>query len=310
MREDKIMYKYRKKLFRGGDAFLLEYDGTYYIYCTTENDTPAFTSDHPYFETDKNGEDGIEVHVSKNLIDWENGGYCLKKGDAFGERWFWAPEVSYYKGRFYMVYSADEHPAIAVSDSPMGPFKAFTDGPLRKEGSIDGHLLFDDDGSIYLYFAAFDNGNKIKVARMSDDLTKIEHEYENVLISADEQPWEMKDCRIAEGPFVLKHKGLYYLTYSANHTRCEDYAVGYAVSEHPYGPFRKYEHNPILHRFDDIVGTGHHSFAPTKDENRYLCVYHCHSGSHVDFKPRMVCIAEAVFEENPDGGADILTIKQ
>ena len=32
-----------------------------------------------------------------------------------------------------------------------------------------------------------------------------------------------------DAPFVIKHKGLYYLTYSANHTRCVDYCAGYAV---------------------------------------------------------------------------------
>ena len=73
-----------------------------------------------------------------------------------------------------MVYTADEHPAIAVSDCPIGPFKKLTDNWLREEPAIDGHLLFDDDGSIYLYFASIDGRNQIRVAKMSDDLKKIE----------------------------------------------------------------------------------------------------------------------------------------
>ena len=36
-----FMYKYGKRLFDGGDAFLLEHDGTYYVYCTTENGLPG-----------------------------------------------------------------------------------------------------------------------------------------------------------------------------------------------------------------------------------------------------------------------------
>lgn len=302
------MSKFGKKLFDGGDGFLLEYDGVYYVYCTTENDMPAFTEEYPFYETCKNDEDGIEVHISKDLVHWENGGYCLKKEDVIGEHGFWAPEVSYYNGKFYMVYTADEHPAIAVSDSPTGPFKKLTDNWLRDKHAIDGHLLFDDDGSIYLYFAAFENGNQIRVAKMSNDLKSIEWEHNDVLIKAEE-PWETIDGLIAEGPFVIKHKGLYYLTYSANHTRCEDYSVGYAVSDSPIGPFKKYDKNPILHKVGDIVGTGHLSFAPTENENKFLCIYHCHSGNPNNFKPRKICLAEAEFIQN-ESGSDILAINQ
>ena len=307
------MYKYGKKLFRGGDPFLLKHDGIYYVYCTTENDLPAYTDEYPFFETYKeNGDDGIEVHISKDLTNWENCGFCLKKEEVLGNHGFWSPEVSYYNGMFYMVYAADEHLAIAVSDGPAGPFKKLTNDWLREFPAIDGHLFFDDDGSIYLYFAALENGNRIKVAKMSDDLTRIEHEYESVLISADKdvQRWETVDGCIAEAPFVLKHNRVYYLTYSSNHVRCPDYAVGYAVSDKPYGPFKKYDNNPILHKFDDIVGTGHHSFAPTEENNRYLCIYHCHSDAHNSFKPRQICLAEAEFAKNPDGGADILVVNQ
>lgn len=289
------MYKYGKKLFAGGDGFVLEHGGSYYVYCTTENDLPAFTPEYPFFETYKDGRDGIEVHVSKDLTTWENKGYCLEKGEnVLGTHGFWAPEVSYYNGRFYMVYTADEHVAIAVSDAPEGPFVKHTDGYLLDRTAIDGHLFFDDDGEIYLYYVCFNNDNHICVAKMSKDLRTVEEAYDEVLIEATE-PWERIDCKVAEGPFVLKHGGLYYLTYSANHTRCADYAMGYATSSSPTGPFEKSKSNPILHRFDDIVGTGHHSFMPTDDENRYICIYHCHGGNISGFKPRKICFAEAEF---------------
>ena len=104
----------------------------------------------------------------------------------------------------------------------------------------------------------------------------------------------------------MKHNGKYYLTYSANHTRSEDYAVGYAVSDSPYGPFRKYSGNPILHKTDEVKGTGHHSFVRSLDEKELICVYHCHH-SKSEFQPRMVCIDRACFEKN-DNGDDILVI--
>lgn len=291
-----------ERIFAGGDPFLMKHEGTYYIYCTSENDRKLEAANA--FDTDKNGQDGFYVYQSNDLSHWEKKGLCLSRQDAIGEKWFWAPEVSYYKGRFYMVYSAEEHLAVAVSDSPIGPFKQHSDGWLRKEPAIDGHLLFDDNG-IYLYYVRLDDGNRIFVAKMADDLKRVEVEYENELISAKEE-WETVDALVAEGPFVIKHEGLYYLSYSCNHTRSEDYAVGYAVSDSPTGCFEKYEHNPILYKKGDTVGVGHNSFMPTDDKNKFLCAYHCHSGNSDNFKPRMVCLCDAEFEKH--GNRDILKI--
>lgn len=282
------------RLFPGGDPFLMKHDGKYYIYCTTENGEKLESPSA--FNTDKDGKDGFYVYQSEDLIRWENKGLCLSKSDTVGEKWFWAPEVSYYNGKFYMVYSAEEHLAIAVSDSPAGPFKQYSDGWLRDEPAIDGHLLFDNSG-IYLYYVRLGSGNRIFVAKMSEDLKRIEHEYEDVLIKTEE-PWEKVDKDVAEGPFVIKHNGLYYLAYSCNHTRSEDYAVGYAISNCPTGPFKKYENNPILRKKGDVAGVGHNSFMPTDDENRFICAYHCHSGNSDNFKPRMVCLCEAGFEKD------------
>lgn len=291
------------RLFEGGDPFLMTYSGKYYIYCTTENNRKLESANA--FDTEKDGNDGFYVYESDDLINWKNKGLCLEKKNAVGDRWFWAPEVSYYNGKFYMLYSAEENLAIAVSESPTGPFVKLTDGWLRNR-TIDGHLLFDDDGSIYIYFADLKNNNRIFAGKMSADLTEIEYECEKVLIEATE-PWETLDCRVAEGPFVLKHKGLYYLSYSVNHTRCEDYAVGYAVSDKPFGPFVRAENNPILHKPADLVGTGHHSFMPTADKDKYICAFHCHSGNPNNFKPRMVCLSVSGFEKQ-QGKPDRLCI--
>lgn len=282
------------RLFEGGDPFLMSYDGKYYIYCTTENSRKLETPNA--FDTEKDGRDGFYVYESGDLKHWENKGLCLEKQNAVGEKWFWAPEVSYYNGKFYMIYASEQNLAIAVSEKPTGPFVKLNDSWLR-ELTIDGHLLFDDDGNIYVYFVDLKDGNRIFAGKMSSDLTKIEYECDNVLIEA-EKPWETVDCRVAEGPFVIKHNGLYYLSYSVNHTRSVDYAVGYAISDKPFGPFVKADNNPILHKPGSLVGTGHHSFMPTEDKNKFICAFHCHSGDHDNFKPRKVCISAAEFVKN------------
>lgn len=291
-------------LFPGADPFILSYEGKYYIYPTTQKDEAAKINNFYLTESDE-AVDGIMVYVSDDLVNWECKGYALKNTDVMGNKWFWAPEITVKDGKFYMAYSAEEHMAVAVSDSPLGPFKQEKKQWLSERQGIDGHIFIDDDGQVYFYYVRFDNGNKINVARMSKDLLSIDESTEKLLIQA-EDPWETIDCLVTEGPFVLKHNGLYYLTYSTNHTRCKDYAVGYAVSDSPWGPFVKYKNNPILHKNDEVTGTGHHSFA-CLDDGRILCSYHCHC-SLDSFLPRKVCLDWARFEKDPDGDNDILVI--
>ena len=277
---------YKNPLMVGADPFVLAYGSRYYLYAT-------------------NADDGFRVYESEDMAIWEDKGYCLKKGDAIGEKWFWAPEVMEKDGRFYMVYVAEEHLAIATSYSPLGPFVQSEKKWLSEEKAIDGHFFVDDDGTVYLYYVRFDNGNVIYMSTFIDNFNVLDEKNERFLLRADEE-WELKDCEVAEGPFVLKHGGKYYLTYSANHTRSEYYAIGYAVSDSPFGPFKKYEGNPILHKTDKVNGTGHHSFVRSLDGKEIICVYHCHN-SKTEFSPRLVCIDRASFEANGDGD-DVLVI--
>lgn len=287
---------FKNPMFDGADPFVLFHEGKYYLYCTTEISKALIGAND--FSTDTPEGDGIYVYVSSDMKEWKKHGYALKKGDSIGEKWFWAPEVLAYRGKFYMVYASEEHMAIAVADHPLGPFKQENKRWLRDDISIDGSFFVDDDGSVYLYYARLGGQNRIFVAKMKDDLSEIEEEYPSCLIEATE-PWETLDCLIAEGPFVLKHKGLYYLSYSCNHTRCEDYAVGYAVSSSPLGPFKRFEGNPILKKNTHLVGVGHHSFF--RGENGALyCAYHCHNINSSYFRPRMSCINTAEFVKGKD----------
>lgn len=280
----------KNPLFTGADPFLLYHEGMYYMYFTggAEKDRPGFL-----------------VYSSADLQNWENRGYCLEAKDVMGDRNFWAPELIYRDGKFYMVYVANEHLGVAVADSPLGPFKQEDKKWLSERKAIDGHFLLDGDGQTYLYYVRFDNANVIYAAKMSDDLMSIDEENEVRLIDATEE-WETRDCLVAEGPFVLKHNGLYYLTYSCNHTRSQDYAVGYAVSDKPLGPFVKYKGNPILHKTETVFGVGHHSFSLAADGKTLLCAYHSHESKEQAF-PRKVCIDLAEFVRK-EGEDDILVV--
>lgn len=286
-------------------------------------ETPLFLADPYIFE--ENGvfyaygtfsRNGITVYRSLDMKTWE--GPCgkasenlaLHKDDSWGNRNFWAPEVYRYNGRYIMTYSADQRIAIAFSDSPLGPFiqekpfKAFT----PDQNSIDSHIFIDDDGQAYLYWVRFGlgKGNEIRVARLSQDLTEIVSSQTECLHSTP-GTWEVTEPehRVCEGPFVLKHDGKYYLSFSCNHFKSCDYAVGYAVSDSPMGPWERYKGNPILIRHDGLCGTGHHAFFRRSDGKLFI-VYHAHHDNET-VAPRKMIISPCKFIENGDS-PDIITV--
>ena len=77
---------------------------------------------------------------------------------------------------------------------------------------------------------------------------------------------------------TFKKDGTYYIMYSANHFGGEHYAVGYATSTSPLGPYKKSADNPVLHKNTDkggiVSGTGHNSIVYSPDGKEMFCVYH------------------------------------
>lgn len=281
------------------DPYILEADGVFYAYGT-------------------HSRNGIEVYRSSDMKHWEgpcgaaDGGLALHKDDSWGDRDFWAPEVYRIDGRYVMTYSVAQRIAIAFSDSPLGPFVQEEQAVYTPDqNSIDSHIFIDDDGQAYMYWVRFGlgKGNEIRAAKLSPDLKSIVSEQVECLCS---QPgtWEVTDpkVRVSEGPFVLKHNGMYYLTYSCNHFQSQDYAVGYAVSENPLGPWKRYEGNPILHRHGGYYGTGHHSFLNTSDGMNWI-VYHVHKNGE-KVTPRKLLISPYRFEPQENGPDKIVIGKK
>ena len=253
------------------DPFILLHDGVYYAYGTREP--------------------GFRIYTSTDLEHWQKKGIALDIDNCWGTGQFWAPEVYNVKGNFFIFYSSEEHICVASSDNPEGPFRQEVIKPIREEKGIDTSLFIDDDGTPYLYFVRFTGGNVIWVAEMTDDLLGIKEETLKECISAS-KPWETVDSKVAEGPSVFKVDGTYFLIYSANHTRSQDYAVGYATAPSPYGPWEKYSGNPVLRRdspyADGLVGTGHG--APFKDkEGKFMYVFHAHYSDSI-MNPRTMYI--------------------
>lgn len=255
------------------DPHVMLVDGTYYLYATTHGR-------------------GYDAWTSTDLVHWKNRGsvYRAPHGGA------WAPDVFHNKrgdGRFYLYYTNDDPNAppgpldkqigVAMSDSPLGPFE---DKKVLAAGSIDAHLFQDDDGRYYLYYVEIVGGFKIFAQPMADPLTP---EGERILVLRPTEPWEMVSGHVTEGPFMLKRDGIYYLTYSGTGADSPNYAIGYATSKSPLGPFEKHAGNPIARRKkastnvrgrktraqqgEGIYGPGHHCVVDGPDGRMWM-VYH------------------------------------
>ena len=285
------------------DPTIFLHDGLYYLYGTNGN--PKLSE-----------KEGFLVYTSKDLTTWEGpkgitGGLALKKGDAFGDKGFWAPQVFEYQNKFYMVYTANEHIAMAVSDSPLGPFintdKEDLKAPVKQ---IDPFVFFDDDGKKYLYHVRLDHGNRIFVAELSDDLLSIKPKTLTECLSGELQ-WENtchSEWPVTEGPTVLKHNNVYYLIYSANDFRNPDYAVGMATSMNPIGPWKKSEKNAFIHKdMLGINGPGHGDVLFDKNGGMQYVLHTHFSDSEV--QPRRTAIVKISFEQN-EGIPDLLEINK
>lgn len=280
------------------DPAMIYYHGVYYLYGTVE----------------KNANEGFLVYTSGDMKTWKlseiNNGYALRKGDVYGIANFWAPQVFFYKKKFYMAYVADENIAIAESKNPAGPFTQKVKQPLTAlVKQIDPFVFIDNNGKKYLYHVRLSGGNKLFVAEMTDDFSAIKPQTLQQCITATKK-WENTantSWPVTEGPSLLKHKNLYYLFYTANDFRNPDYAVGYAISNHPEGPWRKYAGNPIISKNNiGINGTGHGDFITGKKGN-LLYVFHTHNSDSA-VAPRTTAVVSVKFVKDKKADTDKLVV--
>ncbi|MBO5270155.1 MAG: glycoside hydrolase family 43 protein [Clostridia bacterium] len=270
---------YENPIYPGyADPDVLYHDGVYYLYAT-------------------GGSGGYRVHTSSDLVHWKDAGVCLPFGLYGITKNYWAPDVEYIDGKFYMVTSCNETLGMAVSDSPLGPFVGTTDAPLYAK-SIDGHLFVDDDGRRYLYFVSWRSTYGIYGVELDENMRPIAST-ERLVIRPTE-PWEKDRGNVTEGPYMLKRNGVYYLTYSGSHYESKHYAVGYATATSPLGTYEKYALNPIMIGNAYVSGVGHHCVLVLPDRDEMYVVYHCHN-STTAVHGRKVCIDRMRFSPVKDG---------
>lgn len=291
-----------------GDPFVFRArDGAYYLFATS-------------------APDGFYCWKSDDLVHWgaKKMAY-LRQAASWGVKDFWAPEAVAYGGRYYLFYSARNRDGslrigAALSEKPDGPYRDARNGPLFDFGyaAIDAHVLTDDDGQNYLFFSKDCSENTVGAihtseiygVQLSSDLLSVKGK--PVRLAAPEQTWEKgsQNPLWNEGPEVLKHGGIYYLTYSANCYADRSYSVGYATSRRPLGPYEKSKDNPILTAgmYEGISGPGHHSFVLSPDGKELFMAYHTHTFPGQGGGNRQLNLDRVTFSENGDLYVDGPTI--
>ncbi|AVT37770.1 hypothetical protein C6W10_16350 [Plantactinospora sp. BB1] len=244
------------------DPHLTTFNGRYYLYPTT--DGYAGWSGTYY-----------KAFSSTDLVNWTDHGVILDHGPdvSWADDSAWAPAVAAGNGRYYLYFSGGaasgntaKQLGVAVADTPTGPFRDALGHPLVRAGqfpggqAIDPMVFTDDDGVSYLYWGQ----GVARVVRLNADMVS----YDPAQVRTITPPG------YNEAPFVFKRNGTYYLMWSENDTRSEDYRVAYATGTSPFGPWTN--RRVVLQKRLDagIRGTGHHSVVRAPGTDTWYVAYH------------------------------------
>lgn len=228
---------------------------------------------------------------SNDLAHWEHVSDVFKEPPSWTKDKFWAPEISEYRHRFFVYYSAEcdlskagcavdkDSPnplcvGVATASSPSGPY---TDSghPLvcQQLGSIDA-MAFADGNRRYLIWKEDANSSDCKpptriwAQQLSPDGLNVEGP-RTELLENDPASWEHN---IVEGPFLLKRSRYYYLFYSGAAccgNEC-NYQLGVARARNLLGLYEKDPANPLLIDNPQWRCPGHGSIVMTPAGHTYL----------------------------------------
>ncbi|TYQ18394.1 UNVERIFIED_CONTAM: Beta-xylosidase [Acetivibrio alkalicellulosi] len=293
------------------------FEGKIYIY-------PSHDLDEVRDSNDNGDQYNMEDYHVLSLDDFESP--CVDHGQVLHMKdvpWvkqqMWAPDAAFKNNQYYFYFPARDKDdifriGVATSPTPYGPFTPQKDY-IPGSFSIDPAVFIDDDNKAYIYFGGLwggqlekwktgkfdpDGGEPPKnepafgprVAELSDDMLtfketpqeiSIVDEEGNPILAGDE------DRRYFEGPWLHKHNGYYYLSYSTGST----HYIVYAISKSPKGPFvyKGRILNPV------IGWTTHHSILKFKD--KWYLFYHDSSLSGGADNRR--CVKYTELKYNDDG---------
>lgn len=226
------------------DPFVYVDSGAYYLYGTTDRNCW------------KGPFEGFDAYKSLDLENFEPLGRVFTPPNGFwGTENFWAPELHFYKGGYYLFASFKapgmrRGTAVLIGNSPAGPFTPFgarTVTPADWE-CLDGTLYVDEAGEPWCVFChewVQEGGGTVCTVRLKADLSEALGR-PVTLFSAKDAAWVkrirhssgIEGC-VTDGPNMIRPVagGLWMLWSSVTPT---GYGIGLAVSESGgiLGPWR------------------------------------------------------------------------
>ncbi|WP_181304704.1 glycoside hydrolase family 43 protein [Rufibacter sp. XAAS-G3-1] len=207
------------------------------------------------------------VFSSPDMVTWTEHQSPLKAKDfAWAKGEAWASHVIERDGKFYW-YSTVEHAAIrgkaigvAVSDSPLGPFKdargtALITNDMTTEtkinwNDIDPAVFIDDNGQAYLFWG----NTTLHYAKLKKNMTELDGPINTIKLP-----------HFTEAPWVHKRKDWYYLSYAYQFPE----KTAYAMSKNIEGPW---EYKGILNELAGNSNTNHQAIIDFKGKSYFI--YH------------------------------------
>lgn len=268
------------------DPTIIRAGDTYYAAGTTSDFAPHY----PLYE-------------SKDLVNWKQTGAVFYDTPAWASDSFWAPELYYHNGTFYVFYAAkrkgDRISCIGVATTN-DIHEGFTDqGILIEWGNeaIDAFVFRDEDGKFYIFWKAYglNPGRPIEILGSELDLENLVLTGGHFSVTDYNAGWKGHGD---EGQCIFRKDGMYYMLYSNGgccDNRC-DYRVLVARSKNlKYGWEQLPE--PILQGGGKWLCTGHGTLVTTPG-NRYFYMYHSYNATDFEYIGRQGMLDELVWDKD------------
>ena len=233
----------------------------------------------------RNWKQMVDWHVfsTTDMKTWTDHGVAFSLKDiSWAKEEAWAPDCIACNGQYYFYFPAGGQVGVAVSASPVGPFKDALGHPLvRKDEAgihytIDPNIFIDDDGQAYLYVGG---GRKLGVVKLRQDMITRDGPFQRV-----EMPGYY------EGIWVHKRGAFYYASYPTRPEGKNSSAnvMVYSMAKSPLGPW--VFKGPIIDNHSQNI---HGSIVEFK--GRWYLFDHVEGPSHWE---RRVCVQPLFYNED------------
>ena len=188
---------------------------------------------------------GWQAFSTKDMQNWTDHGMILKDTDF---SWCkandaWASQCIERNGKYYFYFTTTNQSGggraigVAVADNPEGPYKDVLGKPLCGPNwwYIDPTVIIDDDGQAWLMF-----GNPTcYYVKLKEDMVTLDGQIQEFPMTTEAfGPGQKNGCGYGEGPWIYKHKDLYYLVYACFYGSDGGESQAYATAPTVTGPWK------------------------------------------------------------------------